>query len=242
MPNYVKNSIQMKGITSLPLFSTDKNGELFFDFNKIIKEPKALLAVDEGSMTNIAIAYYLMTPKSMLFDTVSKDEKQLLEELIGNEEAQKEIYERAKQVNGKGLYENVDLYAVGKRYVNNYKKYGATTWYQWRIQKWGVKWNASDYRKENDDKIHFTTAWDMPEPILKRLSKKYPDVEISCMWADEDVGANAGACIYKNGKCISGGFAENRSDTAYEIYVSLWGETSELYKDEKGHYQYRASE
>lgn len=42
------------------------------------------------------------------------------------------------------------------------KKYGKKNWYDWSIDNWGTKWNATtDYINIDDDRIsiRFSTAW-----------------------------------------------------------------------------------
>lgn len=73
--------------------------------------------------------------------------------------------------------------ALGEKYVNNTKTYGAMTWYDWCLQHWGVKWNASQSTisaDENQLTIQFTTPWTDPQPILEALSLQFPDLTFEC--------------------------------------------------------------
>jgi len=52
------------------------------------------------------------------------------------------------------------------------------TWYEWRMQFWGVKWNVTDdleILEEDTDSfvVWFNTAWRDPEEFIKRASLKY---------------------------------------------------------------------
>lgn len=52
------------------------------------------------------------------------------------------------------------------------------SWYNWRLQNWGTKWNASDTvitRHKRSVKITFETAWSPPIPILHALAEKFPN-------------------------------------------------------------------
>lgn len=60
----------------------------------------------------------------------------------------------------------------------NIEKYGAPTWYEWRCEHWGTKWNACDaeVRDNGDASLHvkFDTAWSFPLPIFKKLVVDFP--------------------------------------------------------------------
>lgn len=85
--------------------------------------------------------------------------------------------------------------------MENIKKYGAPTWYEWACQNWGTKWNAYSTPDKRDrvDTIYFQTAWSLPFPVILALSKKFPAVTIIVSYADEDIGSNLGKFSIKNG-------------------------------------------
>lgn len=112
-------------------------------------------------------------------------------------------------------------------------KQGIPNWYNWNIDNWGTKWNAYKIASD-DDYIQFNTAWSTPEPVIKALSEKFPDVEIRVEYADEDLGYNCGTYIYLNGV---GHFwnPEKGSDKAYEFAAQLkYGMSYEELKAEWG--------
>ncbi|MFQ9830242.1 MAG: hypothetical protein ACLRXR_09100 [Alistipes putredinis] len=68
----------------------------------------------------------------------------------------------------------------------------------------------------------FGTAWSTPEPIIKALSVKYPDVTFEVEYADEDVGNNVGSYSYKSGEQIH--FIEmSGSQQGLGLAISLLG-------------------
>ena len=79
----------------------------------------------------------------------------------------------------------------------NIKTYGNTDWYEFHIDKWGTKWNATTvYVDEENGFAEFQTAWSCPFEILEELAK-YTDIAVS--YADEDLGSNFGAYTIVNG-------------------------------------------
>ena len=54
-------------------------------------------------------------------------------------------------------------------------------WYDWSIDNWGTKWNAStEDVDEDDDRIYirFNTAWSPPIPIIKKLHEMFNSKEV----------------------------------------------------------------
>jgi hypothetical protein len=66
---------------------------------------------------------------------------------------------------------------------------GYPNWHAWTTEKWGTKWNSYEFRWVDDEpeKLVFTfeTAWSMPEPILQKLVKRYPELMFVTMSFDE---------------------------------------------------------
>lgn len=92
-------------------------------------------------------------------------------------------------------------------------------WYNWQVDNWGTKWNANDsYVISNY--ISYQTAWCFSEPILKKLSELFPNVEFLFKYADEDIGSNCGSGVATNGKVIFDDLSDNDS---IELAITLWG-------------------
>ena len=54
--------------------------------------------------------------------------------------------------------------------------FGEFTWYQWRVNNWGTKWNAGDNTnsfKEGIFTIKFTSAWTIPYPVIIAFANKF---------------------------------------------------------------------
>lgn len=62
-----------------------------------------------------------------------------------------------------------ELKALGARYAENKRKHGATSWYGWRLDRWGTKWNACETNIQKIGKwriVRFETAWSQPAASL----------------------------------------------------------------------------
>lgn len=87
--------------------------------------------------------------------------------------------------------------------LENYRACGYLHGMAWARDKWGTKWNACDQEHDAEaGTAQFNTAWSCPTPILIELSKRFPDDEISVVYADEDIGSNCGTFTLKNGSVI----------------------------------------
>lgn len=81
-------------------------------------------------------------------------------------------------------YEGEDAEEKDKLRAEALKKYGHKSWYDWRCENWGTKWDVccedidSDANSENDELTYvsyrFDTAWSPPVEFLKNIYKKYP--------------------------------------------------------------------
>lgn len=98
------------------------------------------------------------------------------------------------------------------------RKYGASNWYGWNNSNWGTKWDCSDSTYNKEDKIlQFSTAWSCPQAIIQKMALKFPDLDFSGSYADEDFGSNTG--YIEDGEIY---FLKDQSEEAYEIAATLW--------------------
>jgi hypothetical protein len=80
-----------------------------------------------------------------------------------------------------------------------YHKDGA--WYEWNIEHWGCKWDASNvYLTEEDGKLayDFDTPWSIPLNAMKAMSAKYPNLTFD-LYSEEEQGWGA-EIVFKAGK------------------------------------------
>lgn len=131
----------------------------------------------------------------------------------------------------------VRYFAHGLQMALNIVKYGAPDWYDWRVENWGTKWTPEytewdSLKSDNMLTIDMETAWSVPEPIIRALSKKYPHAKFEVSYADENTGYNCGRMVYKNGQLIS---KENFSgtDKGISFACEVWGIDEEEYRAER---------
>lgn len=262
MPNWVRNRIEFSGkqedINKVLSFIKGNNDD--FDFNKLIPMPESL-NLTSGGYQNEAIVYALQKKPQDEREEIIQKLKQTHAGFYGNYYLKatkyidterivraKENFEKELNGDDKTLFRDVDYEKLeiksfedlGNVYLNNILEYGYDTWYDWRCDNWGTKWNACDVYVGRDI-IEFNTAWSCPLPVLNKLAELcyQHNIEFTGKWADEDMGCNTG--IFESDCCgdeyyFGYEYMENCSNEAYEIYVELNGENDCIGQDEDGNW------
>ncbi len=126
---------------------------------------------------------------------------------------------------------------LGKKYKSNLDKYGFTTWYEWSIDKWGTKWNASSCEKISDNLFDFETAWSGVPELIRIMSSKF-NGKILYKYSDEDTGCNVGVFEFDKGNILSKNIPVNQSVEAYNLAFELRPDYKENYKLVGDTYEY----
>lgn len=103
---------------------------------------------------------------------------------------------------------------------------------------WGIKWEPSEVAWCNNTFVTFQTPWNFPHLVLEALSRKFPKVNISFEYADEDLGNNCG-----EGEIYGGYYLWHKSEDQIDdpdvfAAVRVW----EFYEDEEEYRESFASE
>ena len=102
---------------------------------------------------------------------------------------------------------------LGKKYLSNTQKYGYPTWFEWRKEYWGTKWNARNVNiREDSGKqfIEFDTAWTLPLDIFFKLSSHFPGITFVVLSVHEFPEEKDYYFQFLNGKCIYNSLVEMR--------------------------------
>ena len=212
MPNHLMSKIHFSGEQSRidELLESIKGEETLFDFNRVIPMPESL-NIEAGTHTENGLKAYRDFITAYTMDgTVEKD-------LLNIPKEKEEIFLKARPDI------NLDEWNLGRTAFQNEQKYGSKTWYEFHIQAWGSKWNSYNSEMAEDNTIEFNTAWTNVKPVVLALSQKFPNIEISYRWADEDIGINMGDVTFKNGECVDEISFDNDSKEAIEFAADMWG-------------------
>lgn len=199
MPNWCDNDLtisaspeQLCAIKEKILRETSNHDDGFcVDFNLLTPRPKDLDIISGGygfsSQTLLEFPAETLLTDDVIWELVTKDgECGLRLSLLSRErhwtvgQFVDWLWKHPKEQD----YFRYDL-ALGQRYLDNIKKYGVPTWYEWSYQYWGVKWNVYEddvYSVSIDEKTivcTFSTAWNPPNEWFATLCEAFPDSEFS---------------------------------------------------------------
>lgn len=100
-------------------------------------------------------------------------------------------------------------------------------WLYWCLDpsNWNTKWNSLDAEccrvSDNCVIYNFSTAWNFCFPIIKKLSKMFPDAEIEFAYSDDDASYNCGKGKIKNDEYIEEFYPDGGSNEGYQLYIEL---------------------
>ncbi|MCO6042689.1 hypothetical protein NG895_02105 [Aeoliella sp. ICT_H6.2] len=172
MPNHVQQSLTCVGQHVADLINHVKGDQSPFDFNQVIPMPAAL-DIEAGTTGEMGVA--VLNDRCHPFLTYPWVKRK------GIRTAQqfRQYVER----------ERPEAIELGKQYLDNQRQYGHTTWYSWRLEHWGTKWNAYNVSVQEESPleaiIRFETAWSPAIPVVARLSELYPNVRFTLDYVDE---------------------------------------------------------
>lgn len=243
MPNHIQNKLQFLGetIEIEKLMNHIKSEEMPIDFNKIVEMPKELdISIHSGIETWIKICNGHYDFKLLFKENKSNDIQSITERMSTSIAFDTLLGERGCDV-GTFSDEEYNTFIQG---MNNYRKHGFYSWYEWAIENWGTKWNAYSQpdKRNTENTIYFQTAWSSPKDLIKLLSSQFPNVEINLTYADEDSGSNTGIFNFLNGEIVNSVMPESCSLQAYDIYFDLHPNDRENYQLVEGKYEYIDSE
>lgn len=258
MPNHVTNRITIHADGAqlneiLEAVKYDEVGIGSIDFNKLIPMPESL-NIESGSETDRAISLYLTAINPMQPDMgcgkVSMEELAALNQGLNRKNCLRSYSSNLTQgdIAKYTQYKPLDEYlSLGKAAVENFINYGSATWYEWSIRNWGTKWNAYGYDDTDfhpkENVLEFKTAWDSVPEIMQVLSEKYPDVEFTYEYADEDIGSNAGRLVYFGGEITYEDIPRLHSKEAYEMAFDIWKCSPEdydlVFSEDTGTYEFK---
>lgn len=99
------------------------------------------------------------------------------------------------------------------------EKYGYESWYTWRIDKWGTKWDVDGEVLDSSDnslQLCFDSAWSPPIGAYRSLMDK---------------GFEVSALYYESGSCYAGVFRNGEEHYFDTLEDALAGEFSEELDD-----------
>ena len=176
MPNWTDVTLRCDGLSNLPIFSTDDNGEKYFDYNKIVPMPEftknTISPVREDCVLNFLLKENSLEDALAKFKDYGFELKDEYKNL-----SKEEILEKTDKTERFGISElspEISAYDLGKNYVTSHEETGSWNWYEWAYSNWGVKWNASDCYLDGDT-LSFMAPWGYPDKVFDKMAEMFPD-------------------------------------------------------------------
>lgn len=98
----------------------------------------------------------------------------------------------------------------GRKKKHEGKKFSA---YKKRVTKKRIQREIfENYRNDIVEvTVCFDTAWSAPHPVIRQFAARFPNVEVTHKYADEDIGSNCGVIEYYEGELFKEDIADNWS-------------------------------
>ena len=215
MPNHITNTVKADNWEILKeklvreaRVGEENEGGLTVDFNLLIPEPESLNIISGGAEWETrdysidSVQQRKQRQDMIIKPTLDRvyEEGMSLENFLS---ASKKAVDTSKFVD---VYElnmlneeevNKDIDNILKGYYN-LRVYGHASWYTWRLENWGTRWNAYNDDVSNwNQTLSFDTAWSCPFEVFEELSKYTP---VTVSYADKDTGHNYGIVRFENGE------------------------------------------
>jgi hypothetical protein len=187
MPNWVTNYVDIAADNIEEIIDYIKGEDRVFDFDKIIPMPECL---------NADSAPYDFTIAANVKEYVKRNNIQISDKTKAALKTAESRYESREKDDDQTA-----------KFLKAMEETGYWSWYNWRIDHWGTKWNAVDAEishAKDSISYQFDTAWSMPYCIFKALSKKFSCARINVI------------SVYEEGKVIKCRF-ENGEITSYNV-------------------------
>lgn len=169
MPNHVTNRLEInadretvqKVMNFLKGKTDDDNTPCYIDFNNIIPMPEELL-IEKNSSGDFGMRCLEAMQRQPFYFLLDDDDLRAVQWMRG-------LAEKDRQ----------EALQLGETYLENRKKYGYPTWFEWSIATWGTKWNAYNQSFEEPNILWFDTAWNGVPQLIQKLSENISGCGIS---------------------------------------------------------------
>lgn len=228
MPNWVKTIVKTEPkVLKDVLEKYSSKGE--FSFNKVIPMSEDL-KIESGSRGKAGMIFLFLNSNDDLYKSKINKVFRSLNMFHSNIDKDvrfseiKDNFEKYKT--DSEFTENIEL---GKKYIENYYKYGHATWYEWCNENWGTKWDVSQFSHDEDTMV-FETAWNFAEPVFIELSNRFSKATFLCKFADEIIKENSGILKIENGKVIEEkiGLSDKQIKDIWDTYIIENGYENDL--------------
>ena len=193
------------------------------DLNKVIPMPSELNIEAEGLHTLLASRYSQDNDLIAAIQTVPEDVVASLTPANLKEFIASSCPKTSQATISRLETYSEESYGNFCQAIKNLRKFGYPSWYEWRVENWGTKWNAYQQSRTSANEFSFQTAWSHPSPIIDLLSKMFRSIVFRVKYADEDKGHNLGHYTIQSGVVTYRDDFEAGSQAAQRFSCDVWG-------------------
>lgn len=185
------------------------------DFNKLIPTPQEL-AIEHSDRTAAGLR---------LYRAFMKESADLMKAALfagKDERSARDAEFRAKW--GDVEQQDQEIWVLGEQAHKNIMKYDCPTWYEWRNLNWGTASNATEFADldEGGDTMAFTTGGTAVPKLVQAMSARFPEQEITYIWADGDTRQHLGRMVFKDGAAIEVDIPQEPGALAQAMSAGVW--------------------
>lgn len=156
----------------------------------------------------------------------------------------KELLEQTSPAMWRGDENDTDGKLEFEKQVEELKqKYGHTDWYDWRVNKWGTKWDCADSEildeGENFISMFYQTAWGPNTQFISTIAKMFPELTFKLSFEEPGMGFCGVYEVTNDEEDFIEGDLQNRDEESgrlveYNSEKELWmySDTKEVIEDE----------
>ena len=155
---------------------------------------------------------FILATQTAIVDSVGDSKYEILDRLYPCPHELEETMSGGfgKNEDGTKRPEQIEL---ERKQAENFAKYGAKDWYDWKNTNWGTKWGDCDTYNEDHDTdrtvFRFDSAWSPPIEGITHISTLFPTLSFVLIYEEGGMGYYGVATI-ENGEAIDN--CENMED------------------------------
>jgi hypothetical protein len=210
MPNHVTQILTVEGEAGLvkKLFESiqgegEKGTKIPIDFNKIVSIPEIYKKIGMVS-----------------FNLIEKAQEVVREAHLHGLDVNLKKTINIGSMSWKETLLKADLDKI-ELMVKAHREHGFFYWYPVQTKRWGTKWNAYNQKKTSENSIMFDTAWSSSEKVIDVLAGDFPELKLTLLYADEDLGFNTGEIVWEPYGPKSANRPEGGSSDAFRLFKKV---------------------
>lgn len=230
MPNWIMNQLVAYNLDPTTKTALEKAFESDRPFQAICPMPKIL----EKTQSPVPYCLEKMFGRSKPPLSAFLDEAELYTSSVRKNNWRQKILELGVDEVMRRIDEDksieADIADKAKLAITAIVKTEYANWYDWRLDKWGVKWDASNVSVEDETSfqdeptgnpdliVNFYTPWGPPSGVLQELTEQHPEARFYLRWSDEFGPGNGIGFLVAEAGLID----ERDIDDEKDFFDKLW--------------------